>query len=72
VHQALRRQDAGVAEIVNLRGVKKQRAREDASAQAQQNRVRHGRSAAEKANDRRAEQRRQALLDASRLGKPGK
>ncbi len=53
-----------MGEIVNLRQVKKRQEREAAAATAQQNRVRHGRTKAEKANDRRAEERRQALLDA--------
>jgi hypothetical protein len=55
-----------MGEIVNLRRMKKQRERDDAAALAKQNRVRHGRTKAEKANDQRAEERRQALLDASR------
>ena len=37
-----------MAEIVNLRRVRKQRAREDAEAQAQQNRIAFGRSKAER------------------------
>jgi len=55
-----------MGEIVNLRQVKKRQEREAAAATAQQNRVRHGRTKAEKANDRRAEERRQALLDAKK------
>ncbi|WP_236038366.1 DUF4169 family protein [Belnapia arida] len=54
---------AGMGEIVNLKQVKKRQARERASAEAAVNRAKHGRTAAEKANDRRAEARRQALLD---------
>jgi len=59
-----------MAEIVNLRQMKKRRAREAAAADAKQNRVRHGRTAAEKANDRRGEERRKALLDGARRDKP--
>jgi Domain of unknown function (DUF4169) len=53
----------GMAEIVNLNRARKAKAREAAHAEAAANRVKHGRTAAEKANDRRAEARRQALLD---------
>ncbi len=55
-----------MGEIVNLKQVKKRQARERAGAEAAANRVKHGRTAAEKANDRRAEARRQALLDGAR------
>jgi len=37
-----------MAEIVNLRRVRKQRARDDAKAQAQQNRIAFGRTKAER------------------------
>ena len=57
-----------MGEIVNLKQAKKRQARERASAEAAANRVKHGRTAAEKANDRRAEARRQALLDSARRG----
>ncbi|HET6194886.1 MAG TPA: DUF4169 family protein [Acetobacteraceae bacterium] len=60
-----------MGEIVNLRRTKKTLQRQQAADAAKQNRVRHGRTAAEKANDKRAEQRRQALLDASRRGEAG-
>ena len=60
-----------MGEIVNLRRMKKRREQAGAAAAAKQNRIRHGRTKAEKANDQRAEQRRQALLDASRRGEPG-
>jgi hypothetical protein len=59
-------QDGDMAEIVNLRQVKKRGERQDAAAQAQQNRVRHGRTKAEKANDVRALERREAAMDALR------
>jgi len=55
-----------MAEIVNLRRVKKQRARAEQAQEAKENRIRHGRTAAQKENDARAEQRRQALLDGKR------
>jgi len=64
-------QDDPVGEIVNLRRTKKTLQRQQAADAAKQNRVRHGRTAAERANDKRAEQRRQALLDASRRGETG-
>jgi Domain of unknown function (DUF4169) len=60
------KQDGAVAEIVNLHRAKQQRARDEAAATAKQNRVRHGRTKAERANDERAEKRRLALLDALR------
>ena len=60
-----------MAEIVNLRSVKKRLARDVARAAAKENRIRNGRGAAEKANDQRAEQRRVALLDAARRGGSG-
>ena len=49
-----------MGEIVNLRSVKKAKARETAKQAAQENRVRHGRTAAEKTNDRREAERRAA------------
>ena len=55
-----------MGEIVNLRRVKKQRERAAQAAEAAENRVRHGRTGAQKANDRREAERRQALLDGAR------
>jgi Domain of unknown function (DUF4169) len=55
-----------MADIVNLNRMKKARARAEAAARAAANRVKHGRTAAEKANDLRAEARRRALLDGVR------
>ncbi len=52
-----------MGEIVNLRQVKKQRARREAEQAAQTNRTSHGRTPAQKANDAREKARRQALLD---------
>lgn len=62
-----------MAEIVNLRRVKKAHGRAEAAATAQQNRVLHGRTKAEKARDRlEAEQRDRraanARLDAKEPG----
>lgn len=55
-----------MGEIVNLNHAVKARARAAETAQAAVNRVKHGRTAAERGNDRRAEARRLALLDAAR------
>jgi len=55
-----------MGEVVNLNRARKARARAEAAAQAAANRVRHGRTKAEKVNDRRAEARRQALLDGAK------
>jgi hypothetical protein len=57
-----------MADIVNLRQMKKQRKQAEAAAEARENRIRYGRSKAAKANDKRAEERRTALLNASRRG----
>ena len=57
-----------MGEIVNLRRVKKRNAREADAALAKQNRVRHGRTQTEKANDARAEMRRLKLLDTVKRG----
>jgi hypothetical protein len=55
-----------MGEVVNLNQARKRKARATAVADAAANRVKHGRTATEKANDRRAEARRQAQLDATR------
>lgn len=52
-----------MGEIVNLRTVKKAQARAEAKQEARENRIRHGRTGAQKANDAREEARRKALLD---------
>jgi len=52
-----------MAEIVNLRRAKKLRARVEQSETARENRIRHGRTGPEKANDRRAAERQEAALD---------
>ena len=56
-----------MGEIVNLRTVKKRITRATKAAHAAENRVRHGRTGAEKANDLRNESRKMELLDASRI-----
>jgi Domain of unknown function (DUF4169) len=70
VHAAQCAQDGVMGEIVNLHSVKKCRDRQATAAEAQQNRVRHGRTKAEKENDRRLEERRRELLDALERGNP--
>jgi len=60
-----------MGDIVNLRRVKKAKQRAAAAEAAQENRVRHGRTAAEKANDERARRRQVAAAEGARLdGKP--
>ena len=59
-----------MGEIVNLRSVKKRLGRDASKQDAKENRVRHGRTKAELANDRRAEARRAALLDGSARSDP--
>jgi hypothetical protein len=56
-----------MGEIVNLRRVKKARQRAAEADAAQQNRVRHGRTAAQKANDVRTQERRTEAVDSARL-----
>jgi hypothetical protein len=60
-----------MGEVVNLHRMKKRRERLEAAEAAKQSRVRNGRTGAEKSNDKRAEQRRQAQLDALRRGVTG-
>jgi hypothetical protein len=60
-----------MGDVVNLRRMKKRRKLLEAAAAAKQNRMRNGRTGAEKSNDRRTEQRRQARLDALRLDVTG-
>ena len=55
-----------MAEIVNLNQARKARAKQEQAAKAAANRTKHGRTKAEKDNDRRAEERRQALLDGAK------
>jgi hypothetical protein len=60
-----------MAEIVNLRRIRKQRARADAAEQAAENRVRHGRTGAQKKADRLEEDVRQRRLDGKRRDETG-
>jgi Domain of unknown function (DUF4169) len=60
-----------MGEIVNLRTMKKQRARAVAATDAKENRIRHGRTKAEKANDARAQARCLTRLDDLRRREPG-
>ena len=55
-----------MAEIVNLNKARKARDRAEAEAKAAANRAKHGRTKVDKANDRAAEARRQALLDGAK------
>lgn len=52
-----------MAEIVNLNRFRKKKARENAAARAAENRVRFGRTPAEKARDAALEQEAQRRLD---------
>ena len=56
-----------MAEIVNLRTVRKRRERDDQARLADHNRTRHGRSKAEKQRDRDEAQKRRSHVDAHRL-----
>ena len=60
-----------MGEIVNLRQVKKQRAKADAAAQAAENRAKFGRTKAEKRREAMETERATQLLDgAKREGDP--
>ena len=59
-----------MGEIVNLRRVKKQRARDGAAQAAAENRIRHGRTGAEKAADRMEQGRARRALDGARRDAP--
>ena len=52
-----------MAEIINLRRVKKQQARQEAAQQAVENRIRHGRTKAERVNDEAERDRERKRLD---------
>lgn len=60
-----------MGEIVNLRRVKKAKQRAAAGEAARQNRVRHGRTAAQKAEDARARDRQAAAAEGARLDDSG-
>ena len=56
-----------MAEIVNLRRMRKHKARRDRESEADANRRRFGRTKAEKSADKDAETRERRSLDAKRL-----
>ncbi|WP_043454224.1 DUF4169 family protein [Granulibacter bethesdensis] len=56
-----------MAEIINLRTVRKRMMKEQKAGEAARRRVLFGRPVAEKARDAQQEARRQALLDGARL-----
>jgi hypothetical protein len=60
-----------MAEIVNLNHARKAKARASREAEAAANRAKHGRTKAEKQNDRREEARRRALLDGAKRDEGG-
>ena len=60
-----------MGEIVNLQRAKKRLARGAAKQAAAENRAKHGRTAAQKSNDARAEHRRRDALDGKRRPEPG-
>ena len=53
--------------VVSLSAERKKRARADKAAEAAENRVKHGRTKAEKARDIDAKKRREAELDGSEV-----
>lgn len=55
-----------MADIVNLNKARKAARKREEAADAAANRVKHGRTGAEKLNDRREEARRRALLDGAK------
>ncbi|GAA0608618.1 hypothetical protein GCM10009416_51770 [Craurococcus roseus] len=55
-----------MGDVVNLNRARKARAKAETGAKAAANRAKHGRTAAERENDARAEARRRALLDGSK------
>ncbi|HVY98679.1 MAG TPA: DUF4169 family protein [Dongiaceae bacterium] len=56
-----------MAEIINLNKHRKARARDARESQSAANRIKYGRTKAEKEDDRRAEERRDAALDSRKL-----
>lgn len=61
-----------MGDIVNLNKARKAAARRQAERDAAANRAKHGRSGAEKQNDRREAERRAALLDGAKREEPGR
>ena len=60
-----------MGEIVNLRRARKARTREAAAAEADANRLRHGRTAPEKAAEAALARRLDRVLDGARLDRDG-
>ncbi|KAA5608219.1 DUF4169 family protein [Rhodovastum atsumiense] len=60
-----------MGEIVNLRQVKKRLARAQQQAEAAENRIRHGRTGAQKQADRRDAERLQRAQDGARIERDG-
>ena len=58
-----------MAEIINLNKIRKARARAEDESRAEANRVKYGRTKAEKENDRRAEERSARLHEGQELEK---
>jgi uncharacterized protein DUF4169 len=56
-----------MAEIVNLNRMRKAKAREEDESRAKANRVKYGRTKAQKENDRRAEERSERLHEGKKL-----
>ena len=56
-----------MAEIINLNKHRKARARDAAESQSAANRIKYGRTKAEKENDRRAEERKERSLQDRKL-----
>ena len=54
-------------EVVSLAAFRKRRERAEREALAVQNRAKHGRTKAQKSNDKDAEDRRRALLDGAEV-----
>lgn len=57
-------------DVVNLRQFRKQKARSDKERQAEQNRIAHGRTKAEKTLTRALNDKAEKLLDQGRIDKP--
>jgi len=60
-----------LADIVNLRQVRKQKARADRERAAEQNRALHGRTRAEKERDRLADEHASRFVEGHRRERPG-
>lgn len=60
------------AEIINLRQARKQKKRDDNAQQAAQNRVRHGRTKAERNLEKQLKAQADRAFEQGHLEKPGK